>query len=97
MLSGMSGYMSAVLAGMLFQTLNSCSPLAVEAWVRKFIAILCLPLALLSFSAVNLSLALLLISGDLYGSGVTATLTVLLVALSAVLVFSYGRLHINRA
>ena len=63
---------------------------------RKFISILFLPLALLATSAVTLSLALLLISGELYGGAVMAVLTVVLVILSAVLVLTYGRLHFNQ-
>lgn len=91
--SGACGYMSAILAGAFFQSLNSASPNAVKKWVVKFIGFLWLPLGNLVLSVGTLGIALLMISGDLYGAGVTGVLGVTFGVLCVVLVVLFLKLH----
>ena len=75
-ISGASGYLSAIVCGTYFQVLNSSSPQGIVAWVVKFIGLLWFPIVLLVLSVMFLVLALLIISSYLYGSFVTAVLSV---------------------
>ena len=92
-LSGACGYLSAIFAGVFFQALNSSSPNAVAKWMTKFIGLLWLPMGNLAASVATLGISLLIISGDLYGAGVTSALGVAFGVLFLFLVLLYLQLH----
>lgn len=96
LISGTAGFVGAIVNGIFYQVLNSCSPKPekVKIWVRNSLPLLWIPLGCLVVCTGLLGIALLQIA-EIYSSAIIGSLAGVFLICFVVLLITYCFLHMK--